>query len=79
MTPLALLMLILGFAPNPFLERTEPATQFLLDTIEAKRIAVVEEASRPVPAFESTPADDEAAMAASSRRAFTVLPFAPGN
>ncbi len=45
MVPLALLMLILGFAPNPFLQRTEPATQFLLERMEEKRMAVLEAAS----------------------------------
>ena len=42
MTPLALLMLILGFAPNSFLKKSEPVTQFLLETIETKRLAAVE-------------------------------------
>lgn len=43
MVPLAVLMFVLGFAPNPFLEKTEPATVFLLETIEQKRIAVLEQ------------------------------------
>jgi NADH-quinone oxidoreductase subunit M len=41
MAPLAVLMFVLGFAPNSFLERSEPTTQFLLDTIEQKRLAVL--------------------------------------
>ncbi len=41
MAPLVVLMLVLGFAPNPFLQQTEPATDFLLDTIESKRAAVL--------------------------------------
>jgi len=41
MAPLAVLMFVLGFAPNAFLERSEPTTQFLLDTIEQKRLAVL--------------------------------------
>jgi len=36
MVPLLLLMVLLGVAPSPFLQRTEPTTQFLLDTIERK-------------------------------------------
>lgn len=45
MTPLAILMIYIGFAPGAFLERSEPATQFLLETIEEKRIAAIEAAS----------------------------------
>lgn len=45
MAPLAALMFILGFAPNTFLKKTEPATQFLLDRIEQKRLAVSEGAT----------------------------------
>jgi NADH-quinone oxidoreductase subunit M len=37
MLPLVVLMLVLGFFPQPFLERTQPATDFLLQTIEEKR------------------------------------------
>ena len=39
MLPLVALMLVLGFWPQPFLERTQPATDFLLQTIEEKRAA----------------------------------------
>jgi NADH-quinone oxidoreductase subunit M len=49
MVPLAALMLILGFAPNPFLQKSENATDFLLETIETKRMAVLDaEAKQPV-------------------------------
>lgn len=41
MAPLAVLMFVLGFAPNSFLEKTEPTTLFLLETIEQKRLAVL--------------------------------------
>lgn len=44
MVPLALLMLYMGLAPGAFLERSEPATDFLLETIEAKRVAAIEAA-----------------------------------
>jgi len=43
--PLAALMIILGFAPAPFLAKSEPAVQDLLQTIETKRIAAEEMAS----------------------------------
>lgn len=42
MAPLAVLMFVLGFAPNSFLEKTETASQFLLETIERKRLAAIE-------------------------------------
>jgi NADH-quinone oxidoreductase subunit M len=38
--PLLILMVVLGFYPQPFLDRTAPTTEFLLDTIEEKRAAV---------------------------------------
>lgn len=40
LAPLAILMVVLGFAPNPFLKMTEPASQFLLDTIQTKQAAL---------------------------------------
>ncbi len=39
MTPLIILMFVLGFAPNTFLAKSEPATSHLLEVIEAKRLA----------------------------------------
>ena len=42
LVPLVVLMFVLGFAPNPFLEKSEPATTFLLDVIEAKRELALE-------------------------------------
>ena len=42
MTPLAVLMLVLGFFPNPVLQQMEPATDFLLDTIEQKRADAIQ-------------------------------------
>ncbi len=44
MTPLAIFMLYIGLAPGAFLQRSEPATQYLLETIEQKRIAAIEAA-----------------------------------
>jgi NADH-quinone oxidoreductase subunit M len=45
MLPLAALMLIMGFAPNPFLQKSENATDFLLETMETKRTAVLDAAA----------------------------------
>jgi NADH-quinone oxidoreductase subunit M len=47
MAPLVVLMFVMGFFPNPFLRQTEPATQFLLETIEQKRAAVIEQSTAP--------------------------------
>jgi NADH-quinone oxidoreductase subunit M len=65
MAPLVILMLVMGFFPAPFLKQTEPATTFLLDTIEEKR-AAVEEMQAPPTAEEAQrhalpPAPPEAA------------------
>lgn len=43
LTPLAVLMIVIGFAPGPFLEKSEPSSRFLLEVIEQKRIAALEE------------------------------------
>jgi NADH-quinone oxidoreductase subunit M len=47
MAPLVVLMFVMGFFPTPFLKQTEPATQFLLETIEQKRMAAIEQADTP--------------------------------
>ncbi|PSQ95687.1 MAG: Fe-S-binding domain-containing protein [Bacteroidetes bacterium SW_9_63_38] len=44
MAPLVVLMLVLGFFPNPFLRQTKPTTDFLLDKIESKKAAAIEQA-----------------------------------
>ncbi len=44
LVPLVVLMAVLGFAPNPFLKVSEPMTEFLLDSMEQKRAAVLQEA-----------------------------------
>jgi len=44
MAPLVVLMLVMGFFPNPFLRQTEPTTEFLLDKIESKKAAAIEQA-----------------------------------
>ncbi|MFB6231087.1 MAG: NuoM family protein [Salinibacter sp.] len=45
MAPLVVLMFVLGFFPNPFLQKTAPTTEFLLNTVEEKRTAVRDQAS----------------------------------
>ena len=42
MAPLAVLMVVMGFFPQPFLNQTAETTDFLLDTIEEKRVAAIE-------------------------------------
>ncbi len=43
--PLAVLMVVMGLAPSPFLAKSEPAVKDLLETIETKRLAAEEMAS----------------------------------
>ena len=47
MAPLVVLMFVMGFFPTPFLKQTEPATQFLLETIEQKRMAAIKQERAP--------------------------------
>ena len=49
MVPLAVLMLVLGFYPTPFLKISEPSMDYLLEIIEAKRLASEQEAAGGVP------------------------------
>lgn len=44
MAPLVVLMLVMGFFPNPFLRQTKPTTDFLLNKIESKKAAAIEKA-----------------------------------
>ncbi len=44
MLPLVVLMVLIGFVPGPFLEKSAPTTDFLLETIEEKRLLALEEA-----------------------------------
>ncbi len=55
MVPLVALMLILGFFPRPFLEITAPTTDFLLETIETKRLAALEAAEEEATALTLAP------------------------
>lgn len=59
MAPLAILMLVMGFYPQPFLNQTAPTTDFLLETIEAKHIAAIE-ADRDASAPAASTASDNA-------------------
>jgi NADH-quinone oxidoreductase subunit M len=54
MVPLVVLMFVLGFYPNPFLQQTAPTTQFLLETVEEKR-AAIEARAEAAPATADTP------------------------
>ena len=45
MVPLVVLMFVLGFYPQPFLQQTAPTTEFLLETVEEKRAAIQEQAA----------------------------------
>ena len=60
MTPLIVLMIVMGFAPNSFLQKSEPAARHLLEVVEAKRasaemeiqnrqLALAEESEQVVP------------------------------
>jgi NADH-quinone oxidoreductase subunit M len=42
LVPLAVMMLVLGFLPQPFLGKQERAVRDLLETVEAKRLAALE-------------------------------------
>ncbi|HET6568485.1 MAG TPA: NADH-quinone oxidoreductase subunit M [Rhodothermales bacterium] len=62
LVPLAILMLVLGFAPNPFLQKSEASARFILQTVEQKRMAT--RADHITPAVQVTyPADHPAASA----------------
>jgi len=53
MVPLVVLMFVLGFYPNPFLQQTAPTTQFLLETVEEKRAAIEARADKAPPTAET--------------------------
>jgi NADH-quinone oxidoreductase subunit M len=60
MAPLVVLMLVMGFFPNPFLRQTKPTTDFLLDKIESKKAAAIEQAERRAKTAEAPAAPPEA-------------------
>ena len=37
MAPLIILMIVMGFAPNSFLQKSEPTARYLLEVVDAKR------------------------------------------
>ena len=41
LAPLAVLMIVLGVMPQPFLAVSEPATEHLMETIQEKRMAAL--------------------------------------
>ncbi len=58
LAPLAVLMIVIGFVPQPFLEKSEVSMEFLLDTIETKHESIAEAAaaedSGDIPAARAT-------------------------
>ncbi len=44
LAPLLVLMVVLGFFPNTFLEKSEPAVEHLLEVVQQKKLAAVQEA-----------------------------------
>jgi len=56
LVPLALLMVVLGFSPNPFLEKSEPAVRDLLETVEHK-LALAQQAENQLLADQERPVD----------------------
>jgi NADH-quinone oxidoreductase subunit M len=48
LVPLVVLMVWMGFAPQPFLDRSAPATEMLLETIETKRAAAIDAEATPL-------------------------------
>jgi len=59
MAPLVVLMFVMGFFPNPFLRQTQPTTEFLLETIEEKQAAALEQAEPSDPTAELPAAPPE--------------------
>ncbi|MCA0269483.1 MAG: NADH-quinone oxidoreductase subunit M [Bacteroidetes bacterium] len=51
--PLAVLMVVMGFFPNTFLNKSELAAQQLLETVEAKRLATLDAAQMAAPMHEA--------------------------
>jgi NADH-quinone oxidoreductase subunit M len=59
LAPLAVLMLLLGFAPQPFLEKSEASARFILQTIEQKRQVALESREQPEIRVAATAADEQ--------------------
>lgn len=67
MLPLVILMVWLGFAPQPFLDKTAPTAAFLLETIEEKRTAALDQAADAAVELARTSEATPAAPGAPSR------------
>jgi NADH-quinone oxidoreductase subunit M len=74
MAPLVVLMFVMGFFPNPFLRQTAPTTEFLLNTIEEKRAAALEQVEAPAPTAESPDPAAEVPVAPPETEEVTVDP-----
>jgi len=72
MAPLVVLMLVMGFFPNPFLRQTKPTTDFLLDKIESKKAAAIEQAERRGKTAEVPAAPPEAEEVTVDAEAFSL-------
>jgi NADH-quinone oxidoreductase subunit M len=76
LAPLLALMLIMGFAPNPFLKMTDATTAFLLETIEVKRQAILDASNQGLEPsaealFPGSVQQDQPAPAPSTSSTFT--------
>jgi hypothetical protein len=89
MVPLAILMLVMGFFPTPFLKQMEPSTDFIMDTIEERRADAIElynlqqgmnegRAVRVTPAGPDVPPTESAAMSEVMSKTKTLAPGTPG-
>jgi len=76
MVPLIVLMFVLGFYPGPFLRQTAPTTEFLLETVEEKRAAVVQMESEAA-ATADDPSQVPAAPPEASEVSIDVPPTSP--
>ncbi len=89
MTPLAILMLVMGFFPTPFLKQMEPSTTFIMNTIEERRADAIElhnmqkgieegRAVRVTPAGPTVPPTESAALSEGISNTTTLAPETPG-
>ena len=89
MVPLAILMLVVGFFPTPFLKQMEPSTTFIMNTIEERRADAIElyntqkgiedgRAVRVTPAGPTVPSTESAALSEVISNTTTLAPETPG-
>lgn len=55
LAPLAVLMMLIGFMPQPFLEKSDSAARFILETVEQKRAALHDAGAAPLAQELQTP------------------------